>query len=287
MHTHLLPVVNLKYQDSDEFLYILVLSGVGNEERRQVIRETWLSQKTKSISYSFVIGTASLATASLSALEQEHNLHQDLLLLPKMKDSFRNLTPKVLNAFVWAASNRNPRFVMKCDDDSFVKLDNLVQMLEEQKTSSMLYMGFFYGAGRVKTKGKYREDNWVLCDHYLPYAFGGGYLLSFDLVRYIAANHHIFQLYKSEDLSVGTWLAPLKVTRIHDPRFDTEYKSRGCFNSYLVTHKQTPEMMREKYVNLQTVGKMCTEEIRLRYSYAYNWSALPSECCKRYDPTVP
>ncbi len=91
----------------------------------------------------------------------------------------------------------------------------------------------------------------MLCDRYLPYALGGGYVLSHDLVAYIAATADMFSFYNSEvsdllffassiphhreslpfpllqDVSVGTWLAPLNITRQHDIRFDTEWKVRS------------------------------------------------------------
>ncbi len=42
---------------------------------------------------------------------------------------------------------------------------------------------------------------------------------------------------------MGTWLAPLKVNRVHDVRFDTEFRSRGCSNSYLMSHKQSVQVI--------------------------------------------
>jgi galactosylxylosylprotein 3-beta-galactosyltransferase len=50
----------------------------------------------------------------------------------------------------------------------------------------------------------------------------------------------IFRLmiWNSEDISVGAWLSPIQVNRVHSIRFDTEAKSRGCNNDYIVTHKQ-------------------------------------------------
>ena len=60
-----------------------------------------------------------------------------------------------------------------------------------------------------------------------------------DLAHYLAENTRILQMFNSEDTSVGTWLAGIKVNRKHDSRFDTEWKSRGCCNQFLVTHEQT------------------------------------------------
>ncbi len=83
-------------------------------------------------------------------------------------------------------------------------------------------------------------QSWALCDLYLPYATGGGYLLGSQLVAYLAENAHHLTRFFNEDVSVGAWLAPLNITRVHDTRFDTEWKvgvgwsvvfsaSDGCF----------------------------------------------------------
>lgn len=66
----------------------------------------------------------------------------------------------------------------------------------------------------------------MLCDTYLPYALGGGYVLGRPLVAHVVAAAPLLAAYTSEDVSVGAWLAPLNVTRRHDVRFDTEWKVR-------------------------------------------------------------
>lgn len=54
----------------------------------------------------------------------------------------------------------------------------------------------------------------------------------------------VILVFRNEDVSVGAWLAGLSVRYVHDPRFDTEFRSRGCNNQYIVTHKQTPESLK-------------------------------------------
>ena len=41
-----------------------------------------------------------------------------------------------------------------------------------------------------------------------------------------ARTHKTFSFSIIQDVSLGTWLAPLDVLRIHDTRFDTEWKVR-------------------------------------------------------------
>ncbi|XP_075045828.1 beta-1,3-galactosyltransferase 6 [Mixophyes fleayi] len=268
------------------FLAVLIASGPKYTERRSIIRSTWLSSASRGedgeLWCRFVVGTAGLGEEEAASLEMEQRRHGDLLLLPELRDSYENLTAKLLLMYVWLDGHLDYKFVLKADDDTFARLDVLVEELKG-KEAKRLFWGFFSGRGRVKSAGKWKESSWVLCDYYLPYALGGGYVLSWDLVHYLSLTRDYLAHWQSEDVSLGAWLAPLDVNRVHDPRFDTEYKSRGCNNKYIVTHKQSIEDMLEKHQTLAKEGKLCKEEIKLRLSYIYDWGVPPSQCCQRKD----
>merc|ERR1712002_170517 len=176
------------------------------------------------------------------------------------------------------------KYFLKVDDDSFVRVDKIINILE-QDPSKNLYWGFFDGRANVKVNGPWAEHKWILCDTYLPHARGGGYILSYDLVHYLSTNSRYLQIFNSEDISIGAWLGPLIVDRRHDIRFNTEYKSRGCFNEYIITHKDDILQMRKKFDMLQKHGVLCEREFKLRQSYVYNWKTKPSQCCVRYNKT--
>ena len=268
------------------FIVILILTGPKNFDRRDVIRETWLSDTPEDIIKYFVIGTKGMPPEQLGTLKFEQSKHEDLLLLPELKDSYFNLTAKVVESFTWLKEHVDFDFVFKGDDDTYVRLDVLHKELQGMKPERT-YWGFFDGRGRVKKSGQWAEKDWILCDRYLPHAKGGGYLLSSDLVKFIADSAHLLKQFNSEDVSVGTWLAGLDIQRIHDHRFDTEYISRGCSNEYIVTHKQDTKMMKEKHLNLKNLAKLCTREIKSRDSYIYNWDVPPSMCCIRNNSKIP
>lgn len=118
----------------------------------------------------------------------------------------------------------------------------------------------------------------------MPYALGGGYVLGRSAVHWIAENADNLVLYRSEDVSTAVWLAPMRFTwRVHDPRFDTEWTSRGCHESYLVTHKQTIEQLYAMARRLRQDVRLCdaNNTQRVRYGYIYNWTVSPSKCCFR------
>ena len=267
-------------------LFVLVLTGVSGQGRRAVARETWMhgyKDSVHSVLIRFAIGTQGLLPEEVESLKTEQDTYGDLLLLPNLQESYQNLTLKVLHSFTRIIQQFKFSYVLKCDDDSFLLLDTILSELSKREDLRSLYWGFFDGRAHIKTKGKWTEKDWFLCDRYLPYALGGGYVLSHDLVLRIANAADGLELYNSEDVSVGVWLSPYKAERKHDTRFNTEFVSRGCRNVYIVSHKQSAEDMRSKFKNLQETGNQCEKEYQTRLSYEYNWNHPPTQCCERRE----
>jgi len=266
-------------------LFVLIITGPLNRERRDVIRSTWIADAVENdkigddVIFRFVIGTKDLDEDLLISLEMEASKSADLILLPDLTDKYKSLTLKLAKALDYINTNFDFDFLLKVDDDSFVRVAPLYHELRHDDV--MLYWGYFYGRGRVKTAGVWKEQNWKLCDYYLPYARGGGYLLSRDIIAYIATNWRLFEMYLSEDVTIGVWTAALRINRRHDVRFDTEYKSRGCLNSFLISHKQSIDDLKMKSKNLRINGEICSKETVYFRPYEYNWSSKPSECCIR------
>lgn len=199
-------------------LLVLIISSPSNSLLRNTIRETWLSVSKKNHNFKafFVIGERSLNTKQIYDLSQEKFRNNDLMLLP-MHDSYGALTSKVFKSFEFSQKNFKFDYLLKCDDDTFVDLEKVVEELKEMNEPS-LYWGFFEGRAPVQTKGKWADPQYRLCDKYIPYALGGGYVLGKNLVQYIADNSRMLKMFNSEDASVGTWLAGLKIKRKHDSR---------------------------------------------------------------------
>ncbi|KYN00172.1 PREDICTED: beta-1,3-galactosyltransferase 6 [Cyphomyrmex costatus] len=267
-------------------LIALILSNPDNLERRNTIRKTWLAESDATVKHFFVVGTQDILPEQRNTLQSEKQKFDDLLLLPRLQDSYGTLTKKVLYTLKAVHEHYDFDYLLKCDDDSYVVVHKLLKELDKWQskgTRRELYWGFFNGRAQVKRSGPWKETDWILCDHYLPYAVGGGYVLSYNLIEFIAKNADILKLQNSEDVSVGLWLAPLaNIERKHDVRFDTEYRSRGCSNQYIVTHKLTVQNMLSMHDYYQvSLGALCPKEFRNRMSYHYNWTVPPSQCCNR------
>jgi len=264
----------------------VIFSGGLNGHRRQAIRQSWLRLSgPRKVKHYFIIGSLDVNQSLLDSLLEEQRLHNDLLLFPHLKDTYTTLTLKLLQTLKWFSSQMKFKYLVKVDDDSFLRVDQLFDELLERSVAKKelkpLYMGFFDGRAHVKRGGQWSESNWFLCDRYLPYALGGGYVISEDLVKFVAQNSNLLQLFRNEDVSLGVWLSALNINRIHDMRFDTEYQSRGCLNSHTITHKQSVDKLKILFENLQTFGKLCQIESEVKLSYEYNWKLPPTLCCHR------
>lgn len=281
-------------KDAEIFLLVLIMTSPMGRDRRDSIRETWLAksiqqrkekvQGVQDISHFFVLGTAGLKPSEIELVQTEQNQHNDLLLLEGFEDAYEKLTEKLAIMLMSVRDQINFKYVFKADDDTFARIDIIQKELKERHVkfpTEKLYYGYFYGKGRVKKKGPWKETDWQLCDMYIPYARGGGYIISSSIVDYVANNFHLFKRYVSEDVSLGAWLAPIDVQRVHDKRFDTEYKTRGCSNTFVVSHKQSIIDMRTKHKSLESSGNLCLKEFSNFPGYEYNWHVPPSQCCER------
>lgn len=266
------------------------------QKMSKAIYKPLLNDLNVEVLHYFVIGTENLPFIESNKLSKEHAKHNDLLLLNDLSDSYSNLTLKLLKAIESVSNIGSIEYLLKIDDDTYVKLDYLLEDLYQydkqikRKQSTVnavkpeLYWGYFHGRANVKSRGKWKEINFKLCERYLPYAYGGGYVISRNLLHFIAQNRNSLSRYLSEDISMGVWLSPLRnVYKKHDPRFDTAYLPRKCHNYHILLHKRTPTNMRDIYR-----GFLCTfkdanaTNIPRPNEYFYDWSLPPTHCCDTF-----
>ena len=227
-----------------------------------------------------------MSRESVSNLTREAEVYRDLIILDNVTDSHGTLTLRTLQSFEYVIKhNYNFHYILKCDDDTFVQLKVIAEELKERKTLSneLYYWGEFLGATGILREGPYAEQKWSTCDTYLPYAYGGGYIVSRELVELVASNARYLMIYNNEDVSLGAWMAPFNVHYHFDARFNTGGVSRGCKKQFIVMHKITAEQMYDYFDAVKKDGYICNRKNRWFgwHGHIYNWKTLPSKCCKR------
>ncbi len=265
-------------------LAVLILSSPRGVMRRTAIRGTWLHNYRTfrlQVTSMFLVGTEGMNKDKIGNLTQEDKLFHDMLLLPGLVDTYANLSTKVLMGLQWAHRNIDFDFLVKTDDDSFVRLEELEAVLRRLECDQRLYWGYFMGHAVPETSGKWAEKRWFNCPHYLPYAMGGGYVLSRRVVDLLMLYPERLRCYSNEDVTIGSWLAPFHLVRKHDLRFNVESLSHGCSNNYLISHKERVRTFYDKYTSLVKNHTLCLEEKEVRPAYVYNWEVSPLRCCSR------
>lgn len=303
------PIRHNKYPE--EFIYLpqydargfLQMEDVKDQINRLSHFKDWLSHEDENDAnnrriinskYLFVIGTKGLSNTLLQEINKEQQSNNDLLLLHDVYDSYSNLTNKVLRSVEAVMNQLSFDYILKADDDTYVKLDYLINELlsydrklirnfgqYKNNPIPQLYWGFFNGRAQIKTRGQWREPNFYLCDRYLPYALGGGYIFSRGIAQFIESNSRQLSTYVSEDISFGTWISALRnIYRRHDVRFDTGYMPRKCRDYHLVLHKRTKEQMYDLFEkNFCTFEATNEQMVKRPMEYFYDWSKTADKCC--------
>ena len=264
---------------------VLIHSSAAQRSLRDAVRKTWLYRRSRRGAYvaRFVLGTRALDEDTIARLAEENEQHRDVIVLPQVEEELDVEWPsseKLVHAFSWAVSHVDFRAIFKCNTATFALLDNIVDKLQNRHI-----WGYFAGGVRAVRHSETAvlvEEDWTLCSHYLPYPQGGGYVISRDLVELVVEMGPDLKHYRHDDIAMGVWLSPFRdIVKQHSVLFNTGYYSRGCMNSYLVTHRETVDSMHTKYTSLKRKGVLCETETQTRLSYQYNWTAPASHCCIR------
>ena len=216
-------------------------------------------------------------------IKEEAKLYKDMIYFDDVKNSYSSLTTRTIRGFQYVVEQQYRfSYILKCDDDTFPDVKRIALELQNRENPGRLYWGNFV-VGFIKKEGKWKETHWSVCPTYFPYAYGGGYILSGDVVHLIAENAPYLKRYNSEDVSVASWVSTYNIERKHDVRFTTETAPRGCKEVYTMVHKVSMEKIPGHYTSLIHHDRICGPSNSWHgYSgYLYDWKAFPpsSKCC--------
>ena len=279
------------------FLTIGVLSSASNFDNREAIRETWFkfseSKKKRPVGkYEqvdddddldndntwgafFIVGiTGDFAIDSL--VREEAEKYQDMIILQvveKYNAVTRNrhsnrtsfiksysVLPYKTHAFVQLSVSLSSisGFIMKTDDDCFVDIPKVLDLLHEQEERKNLYMGRCYSAKpeRDPSKRWYVSKESFPDESYPTYCRGTGYFLSLDVAIAIAStvrnSKHLKWYFEMEDISVALQLGQSSKSEDVTP-IDLGYRKIAGHgvNGYLFKECYVCHTTRESKGNLQ------------------------------------
>jgi len=135
---------------------------------------------------------------------------------------------------------------MKCDDDTFVRLESVMAEVKKIRNGESLYIGNMNYHHKPLRDGKWAVtyEEWPEED-YPIYANGPGYVISSDIADAVLSEflNHKLRLFKMEDVSMGMWVERFNSTRPVKYVHSIKFCQFGCIDDYYTAHYQSPRQM--------------------------------------------
>jgi len=269
--TSLLQNASPALDDTPYDLFIVIPSAAAEKERRDSIRETWAKYLTapqcercaqSKVGYSFVVGNET----DIDASHREAAEFGDLAVLEDFgqQERYTKRSEKTFRTIRHAVQNFNFKFVLKCDTDSWVFVDRLLNYFDRHEFwgKDKLYAGNFRaGAGATALTDPtakwydpvYTEVTGLF--QYPKHAKGAGYIISRSLAEGLSEQPLDWWEYvPSEDVAVGFWLMAA-----HKDTEDIPVEIQNtCAEDTVVDHYITPDVMRQRWLTYEATGTPCS-----------------------------
>lgn len=229
-------------------LFIGVLSAPNHFAERMAVRKTWM--QTSAITSSNVVVRFFVALNPRkevnAVLKKEAAFFGDIVILPFM-DRYELVVLKTIAICEFGVQNVSAAYIMKCDDDTFVRVSTVLKEIEGISSNKSLYMGNLNLLHRPLRSGKWAVtyEEWPE-EVYPPYANGPGYVISIDIAKYVVSQHfnQSLRLFKMEDVSMGMWVEQFnKSTAVVQYSHSWKFCQYGCMENYYTAHYQSPRQM--------------------------------------------
>lgn len=193
-------------RNTELFILVLITSGVKASyvTRRNRVRDTWGNEANHPASKDwkrvFLLGRT-----QTTEIQEEAAVFNDILVLD-MTDNYDNLVIKVFSGMLWSIVYINPRFILKADDDVYVRIPYLISWLENYGSDN-LYGGHVIPDGaRVNRSVTWKNQVLKDClaeDVFPPYCSGPFYVISAKILPEVFESVRKWTAFPAEDAYLG------------------------------------------------------------------------------------
>lgn len=218
-----------------------VLTSFGRTNNRDAIRKAWMAtgaaltkmEEEKGIIPRFVIGRSPNRGDNMDqAIDRENRQTGDFIILEDHVEAPEELPKKTKSFFALAAEKWEADFYAKVNDNVFVNIDLLANVLATHVDKPRVYIGCMK-SGEVFSEQShkwYEPDWWKFGDGktYFRHASGEMFLISKALAKFVSINRSILRTYAHDDISTGSWFIGLDVKHIDEWKFCCSSWSSGA-----------------------------------------------------------
>ncbi|KAM4772868.1 UDP-GalNAc:beta-1,3-N-acetylgalactosaminyltransferase 2 isoform 2-T2 [Rhinophrynus dorsalis] len=200
-------------------------------------------------------------------LQEESTTFQDIIFV-HVVDTYRNVPSKLLHFYRWAVDFTSFDFLLKTDDDCFIDIENVFKMIDHKKLHGKnTWWGNFRLNWAVDRTGKWQELEY-LSPAYPAFACGSGYVISQDIVQWLASNSDRLKTYQElkrssyrqgEDVSMGIWMSAIGPRRYQDNHWLCE---KVCETGMLSSPQYSSQELMALWQKKERCGNPCACEDR-------------------------
>ncbi|KAL6562514.1 Beta-1,3-galactosyltransferase galt1 [Orobanche gracilis] len=226
-------------------LFIGIFSTTNNFKRRMAVRRSWMQYpevRSGHVVVRFFVGLHKNQMVN-EELWNEARTYGDIQLMPFV-DYYSLITWKTIAICIFGTEVVSAKFIMKTDDDAFVRVDEILNSLKRTNRTHGLLYGLISSDSQphrsLDSKWYISPEEWPH-DNYPPWAHGPGYVVSSDIARTVAKKHKQLKIFKLEDVSMGIWIDDMKKSGL-EVKYENDERIiiDGCRDGYVVAHYQGP-----------------------------------------------
>lgn len=191
-------------------LIVMVFSHSQNFQRRALVRQLWgnssVWRTNERFKVIFLLGGID-DTPDLKRIYYEAKLHRDIIM-ESVPEGYYTTSSKLGIGLHWITLQTSLKydFVLKCDDDVFVHMDNVMKTITSEEYKEAHFFGRLTEKPHPLREGRYKITKVEYpSDKYPPFHSGAGVFLSKLLLQRIAPYFDFVNPMKLEDVYLA-WL---------------------------------------------------------------------------------
>ncbi|KAK7317224.1 hypothetical protein RJT34_01267 [Clitoria ternatea] len=237
----------LPLPDSGVELFIGVLSAGNHFAERMAVRKSWMQHRL--IKSGIAVARFFVALHARQEinveLKKEAEFFGDIVIVPYL-DNYDLVVLKTVAICEYGVHRASAKYIMKGDDDTFVRVDAVINEARNVPDDTSFYIGNINYYHKPLRNGKWAVtyEEWPE-EAYPPYANGPGYILSSDIASHIVSEFemHKLRLFKMEDVSMGMWVEQFNSSKPVLYLHSVMFCQFGCIEDYYTAHYQSPRQM--------------------------------------------
>ncbi|KAJ4822354.1 Hydroxyproline O-galactosyltransferase galt6 [Turnera subulata] len=242
-------------------LFIGILSAGNHFAERMALRKSWMQHpliRSSKVVARFFVALNGRKEINVE-LKKEAEFFGDIVIVPYM-DHYELVVLKTVAICEYGVHTVTAKYIMKCDDDTFVRVETVLKEAKKVPGDGSLYIGNINYYHKPLRDGKWAVtyEEWPE-EEYPPYANGPGYIISSDIAQFVAEEFekHKLRLFKMEDVSMGMWVEQFNNSKPVEYLHSLKFCQFGCIDEYLTAHYQSPRQMICLWDKLQQGKPQC------------------------------